>query len=174
MEAGLGDPGEIEDISLLQPAWVKPRAAGRTAMCEAFDNSVSVLREWVIAHSQSFPPIVFNVTDAMATDGDPRVQAEDMRELATQDGNVLLFNVHISRDASSGILFPQSYSDLGDDEYAHLLFDMSSLLPEQIIDAAQRAEIAAGAGSRAFAHNASAAQLVQILDLGSSQAFQQV
>ena len=171
IEVAPGHPSDLEVVPLLQPTWIQPRATGRTAMCEALDVAVSVLREWVIDHPQSFPPIVFNVTDAMATDGDPRGPAEDIRELATQDGNALLFNVHISRDASAGVLFPQKYFDLGDSEYARLLFDMSSILPDVLVDAAKDAELTAGAGSRAFAHNANVAQLVQILDLGSSVAF---
>ena len=65
-------------------------------MCEALTLATSTLETWVKEHKFSYPPVVINITDGESTDGDPLEDAQVLRELSTQDGNVLLFNCHIS------------------------------------------------------------------------------
>ena len=52
--------------------------------------------------------------------------------LASEDGNVLLFNIHVSARGEKPILFPSDDLDLPDD-YARRLFSMSSRLPPPML-----------------------------------------
>ena len=60
---------------------------------------------------QSFPPVIFNITDGEATDATPEMvlrAAENLKAVATEDGNVLLVNIHLSSEPSAkALLFPQ-------------------------------------------------------------------
>ena len=47
----------------------------------------------------------------------------------TNDGNVLLWNIHITPDNIEQVLLPVNKEELNGDKYSELLYDMSSLLP---------------------------------------------
>ncbi len=64
---------------------------------------------------------VINVSDGAVTDGDQAPVATAVRQMASQDGNVLLLNVHISDSAETPVLFPDDERLLPDD-YARALF----------------------------------------------------
>lgn len=89
------------------PAWVEPEAAGQTPMCEALRRVRDIAAAWCAdpAHAESFPPIVFNITDGEATDCDNSelcAVAEQIKALRTADGNVLLVNIHIAAATPRG------------------------------------------------------------------------
>jgi hypothetical protein len=88
--------GGLVDQKIKFPIWFEPVASGGTPMCHAFESAQKTLQGWIQQHSASFPPIVINITDGEATDGDPTPSAESVKQLATNDGNVLLFNIHVS------------------------------------------------------------------------------
>ena len=118
------------------------------------------------AHPDAFPPIVINITDGEATDGDPRPPAEALRTLATTDGNILLFNMHLSSRSGTPILYPESETGLPD-EFARQLFQMSSLLPAAIQEEARKAGYTIGPQSRGFVFNVEIVEMIQFLDLGT-------
>jgi hypothetical protein len=64
-------------------------------MTEALSQGHKVLSKWVTEHRTAFPPVVFNISDGEATDGEPSGAAA-LRSLSTDDGEALLFNVHLS------------------------------------------------------------------------------
>ena len=127
----------------------------------------AALEEWVSNHSESFPPIVINITDGMATDGDPENFALRIMDLATTDGNVLVFNAHLSSVGAMPALFPSQVTGLPD-EYATKLFRMSSVLPESCRNLAATQGIPVDEGSRGFVFNANLEALVQFLDIGTT------
>lgn len=47
----------------------------------------------------------------------------------TNDGNVLLFNIHISSNSANSVTFPIGKQEIVGDSIGADLFDMSSLLP---------------------------------------------
>jgi hypothetical protein len=106
--------------------------------------------------------VVINITDGEATDGDPEQPATRLRQLSSTDGNVLLFNAHLSAQDEAGIIFPDTEEGLPD-SYARLLFRMSSLLPPPIRASAHQAGYVVGAGTRGFAFNARLDMVVQFL-----------
>jgi hypothetical protein len=158
--------GGISEIKVKFPVWFDPKAAGSTPMCKAFQTAHEALEPWVAAHPYSFPPIVINITDGESTDGDPTVEAEKLRSLETQDGNTLLFNCHISASEGSSVLFADADEGLPD-QFARLLFTMSSPLPDAIRESAEREGFDVSNDSRGFAFNADLVELIRFLDIGT-------
>ena len=68
------------------------------AMCQAFARAHSILRGWLGQHAASFPPIVINITDGEATDGDPAGAAELVKSARIvkkfADQNLTLADAH--------------------------------------------------------------------------------
>ena len=153
-------------LAVKVPTWFSPVAFGDTPMTGALDRARSVLARWLAEHPGAFPPIVVNITDGESTDGDPSQSALALRELASTDGNVLLFNLHLSSDQSEPVVFPSGDRDLPD-AYARLLFRMSSPLPDDMRTAAVRRDVALTEGARGFAFNADISSIVQFLDVGT-------
>jgi len=169
--------------------WVKPHHDGQTPMCEAIINATRILTPWVKAHSDSFPPIVMNVTDGVSTDGAPQIPARDLLSLKTDDGSVLFFNINIGglgdegqgspaaapnppkpKSGAPGIakkmLFPNESVQLPN-EAARTLFDMSSVIPDQLRKSAEGLEIVLAVGARGFAYNATSTELTRFFDIGT-------
>jgi hypothetical protein len=149
------------------PVWFDPKAANGTPMGEAIDLAGSIVATWVARHTDSFPPIVINISDGAATDGDPRVWADRLRSLSTQDGSVLFFNVNLSALAADTMHFPATEAGLND-EYARTLFDMSSPLPKFMRDLATQQGLPAVEGARGFVFNADIVSVIAFLQIGTA------
>jgi hypothetical protein len=159
--------GGLVERAIKFPVWLDPVAFGGTPMCAALGRVRDLVNEWTDHYKGSFPPIVIHITDGESTDGDPSSVAAAIRGLSTDDGSVLLFNMHVSSD-TAGIVsaFPASDLDLPND-YAKLLFSMSSMLPGLMSAAAAQSGIQTGTESRGFAYNADSVRVVQFLDIGT-------
>lgn len=158
--------GGILEQKVRFPIWFSPVSKGGTPMCEALKKADSIVEGWLAEHPDCFPPIVINITDGESTDGNPLKAAEQLRERASSDGNVLLFNVHLSSSRASTFEFPGSEAELPD-QYAKQLFNMSSLLPEHIRSAAEQEGYAVSENSRGFVFNADIVSVIRFLDIGT-------
>lgn len=154
-----------EDIRF--PIWFDAVANGATPMCEALSLAHSILEPWIADHPDAFPPIVLNLTDGQPTDGDPRPIAAHLRSLETSDGNVLLFNLHVSTLNASPLCFPNSAQQLPADQYAHLMFDMSSPLSSFAWEMAQQDYPGIEQDARGFVFNAGIEDIVHFLNIGT-------
>ena len=159
--------GGLVDQQVKFPVWFEPKAAGGTPMCNALGQASSLVGSWLTQHPTCFAPIVINISDGEPTDGDPSAPADQVKGLASTDGNVLLFNVHLSATNAAPIQFPDSETGLPDD-HARLLFRMSSLLPPHLKDAVQQQEgLAVSEATRGFVFNANLVSLIKFLDIGT-------
>jgi hypothetical protein len=156
--------GGLVDFQL--PIWFDPVAHNGTPMCGAFRQARSSLERWVQDHPHSYPPIVINLTDGEATDGDPAEPARALSELSTSDGDVLVFNCHISSTSGQPVLFPRSEEE-APDEFAKLLFRLSSPLPPGLSAAAKQAGLPVGSAARGFAFNADLVDVIRFVDIGT-------
>ena len=166
--------GSIALREIPAPSWIEPQAAGQTPMCEALRRVRDIAAEWTAraANAESFPPGVFNITDGEATDCDDeslRAVCNQIKALETVDGNVLLINIHIAAgDAGRHVFFPEAHEANYTNRYAALLYDCSSEMPAVFNEAIREAK---GPGAvppfRGMSYNASAAQLVTMLNIGS-------
>ena len=158
--------GGVIEVARRFPVWLQPHAEYGTPMCEALNYASQALENWVGQFPDSFPPIVINVSDGNATDGDPEPLAQRIMALQTSDGNALVFNVHLSEMATMPIQFPDSEEGLPD-ELAMRLFRMSSILPEASRNLAASLDLTMNENSRGFVFNADMTSLVQFLDIGT-------
>ena len=80
-----------------------------------------------------------------------------------------MFNCHLSMTQSDPFLFPHS-GEMLPDELARELFQMSSVLPEALFEAAVREGFDLQQGARGMAFNADIVALIKFLDMGTRAA----
>jgi len=127
--------------------------SGNTAMLNAFTKVKKIIEDWVKKHPDSYPPVLLNVSDGMAndlpiinTDGqdayDPSPLFElckDIKKIQTNDGNVVIGNIHLSDGKIMKVNFPVSIDEVLNipDPAAVTLFEMSSSVPAPWLEKAQ-------------------------------------
>ncbi|MCA9246431.1 MAG: VWA domain-containing protein [Planctomycetales bacterium] len=163
------ETGEMIDVPSDSPVWIEPVCEGSTPMCHVLHYAYGLLEPWIQQHPDSFPPIVIHISDGESQDGDPIPYADAVRALATSDGNVLLFNCHLSAMAAEAAVFPATDGALPDD-LAKVLFQMSSLLPEPFFRSAVAEGMPLETGARGMAFNADMVVLINFLDMGTRAA----
>ena len=166
--------GGVNEEKIKFPVWFVPEATGGTPMKEALKVAAIELATWCDNHSDSYPPTVLHVTDGESSDGDPESIAEQMGQLSTNDGSVLLFNLHTSDEGVRPIKFPVSEDEITD-IHGKSLFRMSSILPEGVSLAAREKGYSVADKSRGFFFNVEPIEIVDFFDIGtraSSQSMQ--
>ncbi len=158
--------GGLVEQSFKFPVWFEPRATGKTPMCQALGTAKQYLETFLQQHPASYPPLVINITDGMATDGDPLQAAQALQRLSTTDGHVLLLNAHVSESQSRPVEFPGSEGGLPDN-FARLLFRMSSPLPPRLAEAAKAEGFRVDPMARGFVFNADLVGVIRFLDIGT-------
>jgi hypothetical protein len=161
--------GGIVEQQIGFPIWVDPGAAGKTPMCQAFELVKSTLEEWLLEHKTGFPPIVLHLTDGESTDGDPTDLGRQIGGYATQDGEVLLLNCHVSSQYRGKVQYPSDESDLPDD-FAKMLFRISSVLPEPFCRAGEQIGLDVAPGARGCVFNGDPVAVAQFFDIGTRPA----
>ena len=147
-----------------EPRWIDPVAEGDTPMTAAFEAACGMAARWCDAHPRSYPPTVINISDGEPTDGEPRRAAEVLGSLHTEDGEILVFNLHVGSGGGE-VAFPSDESRL--DPHGRLLFSMSSRFPPHILARAVEAGFSVGPESRFFAYGAGAELATRFLELGT-------
>jgi hypothetical protein len=161
--------GGLVTIKVRFPVWFDPVAELGTPMAEAMHHAKKVLAPWVAEHRKSYPPIVINITDG-EPNSDPTNAAKALTGLQSDDGKVLLYNLHLSSLAADPITFPASSAKLPD-KYATMLFNISSELPPQIRDELGMEGYPVEPGTRGFVFNADGGAMIQFLDIGTHLSF---
>ncbi|WP_395090283.1 VWA domain-containing protein [Armatimonas sp.] len=151
------------------PVWFEPMANGNTPMVAAVEEAHQIVKAWTELYPLSYPPSIINISDGEPTDGSPRPATDKLKSLGTNDGKALLFNIHLSGVAKRPVEFPDTQLGLPD-EYAQMLFEISSVLPPKLRDEARREGFTTTESSRGFAFNADLRSLVQFLDIGTRTA----
>jgi hypothetical protein len=165
--------GGWADQAVRMPVWFEPQAEGKTPMVAALDKATTLLAGFIAQHPACFPPLVINLSDGQPTDGNPEAPAARLRQLSSDDGEVLLFNLHLSSQPASPIEFPDNEFGLPDDA-ARRLFRMSGLLPPVMHNPARQAGLTITDATRGFVFNADLASVVRFLDIGTRVDFKNV
>jgi hypothetical protein len=168
--------GGLIDQKVKFPVWFEPKANGGTPMCQALGLARKWIETWVNLHPSSFPPTVIHITDGESTDSADPAEANRMvgdmmaglTSISSEDGAVLLFNVHVSSKANvRPIAFPSDDSNLPD-EYAKMLFAGASQLTETMHRVANDEHgLGLAPGAKAFTLNGDLTIVVQALDIGT-------
>lgn len=157
-----------------QPFWIKPYSQGNTPMKKAFENAKRLCSDWINYgnHMESYPPIIINITDGAATDAGFRYKAlrreiEQIKMLRTNFGIVNIFNIHISSIAGERVIFP-SELPFHNDEYAQILFDISTPLNDNMVQRAQNMGMTnVRSGSTGYVYNGNGTDLLKFLNITS-------
>lgn len=172
--------GECRIFTERVAMWVPPKAGGSTPMYELLLCVTDMVERWCREpqNRQSFPPIIFNITDGEATDATPEMvlqAAENLKAVATEEGNVLLVNIHLSSEPSvKAMLFPSPDELSEEDAVACRLAKMSSVVPEVMHKAVR--EFRADGSCPPYvmmSYNASITQAVAMLNIGSRSLIKQ-
>lgn len=158
--------GGLVETSVKFPIWFEPLANGGTPMCEAMTKVAEELVAWCDTHSDSYPPTILHITDGESTDGNPEEIVNQLKQIGTNNGEVLVLNLHVSSSSTNPIEFPDSDSFLPD-EYAKMLFRMSSNLPKHLADFAKEKGFKISSESKGFMFNADASSIVEFFDIGT-------
>ena len=158
---------DVLEMQLVKfPVWIDPQHDGGTPMREAMATVGEIVAKWCDEHPSSYPPTVVHVTDGQSTDGDPEDVADAIKGVSTNDGEALLFNLHVDTESGDEILFPSSEDELPD-EYGKLLFRMSSNFPEHLIPIAQGMGYDVDGDSRFFAYKAGMDFIGHFFEIGT-------
>lgn len=161
--------GDLVSVPERFPVWFDPVAGGGTPMCAALQLAAETLAPWCDAHPGSFPPVVIHITDGEYGDGDPSEIASVIRSLTTEDGKVLLCNLHISSDGAESVAFTDSAASLPD-EYSKKLFNMSSVIPASMHKSVKEIvgpSAKLSSGTRFFTFNGNEVDIVKFLRVGT-------
>ena len=165
---------ELKEVEKVQ--WIEPVAAGKyTRGDKAFTMAKNLLDKWMKEHHDKdcYPPTIINITDG-ALNGivNPREVntqlANELKSLFTNDGNVLLWNIHITPDNKEQLVFPISKTELNNDKYSEWMYDMSSLLPSRYnVPIGDLRGDAENTRHVAMATNTDMSTLIQLMDIGT-------
>lgn len=162
----------VKDVEKVQ--WIEERCDGKwTHLHKAFSRAKGLLDRWMEDHhtQDCYPPTIINITDGEfngCSKDSILQQANELKEMFTNDGNVLLWNIHITPDNVDKILLPVSKDELDDDDYAETLFEMSSLLPDRYNQAISTLRgDDSDARHIAMSTNVDMSTLIQLMDIGT-------
>jgi len=183
--------GNENDVCILKEGWasdylldlqkcksndtliIEPDSYGGTPMAEGFDKAKECLEQWLDERRNAgtaIPaPIVINITDGMPnSETEATSSAQDIMNMSTPDGNVILFNIHMDEEGRE-IRFPKSTSQTGGSEEAAFLFNISSEMNDQFIRVAHSKGFeGVSLGAKGFIANANGDTLVRFIEFGSS------
>ena len=161
---------EVEEVQ-----WIEAEATqGWTRVHLAFEKAKGLLDEWMEKHHDKdcYPPTIINITDGEfngATKEYVLQQANELKSMFTNDGNVILFNIHISANKAVCVTCPASKDEVSFSSLATTMYEMSSLLPMRYSDriADLRGDGTPNNRYRAMSINADMSTLIQLMDIGT-------
>ena len=163
-----------EEIEIEFPVWFDPVASFDTPMVKGLTIAKQWIEDWVQRNPESFPPVLINISDGGATDGDPVSIAENIMNIETSDGKTLIWNCHISERSERSISFPTDVSQIPEEKHSKEMFDMSSIIPESMLAIAKEEYADVETGARAYVYNANLEDLIRLLDIGTRVVYNKV
>ncbi len=158
---------ELDGIQIQKPVWVDdPTREWNTDMEAGFQHAKKDLSSWCAGHKASFPPVLIHVSDGQWTADNPVATAQSiMADVYTDDGPVIVMNIHISSDTGGALAFPDDEPTTS--EFAKGLFNMSTVLPDSFLERAQEKYPSVTAGARGYMFNAKPEDLSKFFDIGT-------
>lgn len=161
---------EVEEVQ-----WIEADATKSwTRMHHAFEKAKKLLTNWMADHHDKdcYPPTIIHITDGEfngATKDYVLQQANELKSMFTNDGNVILFNIHISADKGMSILCPPDKSEVASNSLATTMYELSSLLPTRYSErvAEMRNDPSDNSRYAAMSINADMSTLIQLMDIGT-------
>jgi len=169
--------GLVPDIKT-KKIWLNPCCDGLTPMYEALELCKEKLEDWIRDYQESFPPMVFNITDGYPTDIDDLTLIEnictEIKSIKSNDGETLLFNCLIT-SGNEFILPNHTDTNEFEDEYHMTLFNASSTLPPEMKHTASQVfpnkELIIGE-TKCVIINSTINSLINLLNVGTNTALE--
>lgn len=157
---------EVEEVQ-----WIEAEATeGWTRVHCAFEKAKGLLNEWMEKHHEKdcYPPTIINITDGEfngATKEYVLQQANELKSMFTNDGNVILFTAN----KAVCVTCPASKDEVSFSSLATTMYEMSSLLPMRYSDsiADLRGDGTPNNRYTAMSINADMSTLIQLMDIGT-------
>ena len=160
--------GGLVDQTIKFPIWFDPTANGGTPMTQAFQQAYQIIDNWIKQHPDCFPPTVIHITDGESTDGNPSNEMQNLTNLASSDGNVLLFNLHLSDNPNARTVEFPSNTEVLPDQYSEMLFKAASKLTPFMVDIAKKEyNLNVSENSKGFVLNGDLALIITALEIGT-------
>lgn len=161
---------EVEEVQ-----WIEADATKSwTRVHHAFDKAKQLLQNWMNEHHDKdcYPPTIINITDGEFNGASKEYvlqQANELKSMFTNDGNVILFNIHISANKGMSVTCPADKEEVSSNVLATTLYELSSLLPERYSDriANLRNDTIPSDRYTAMSVNADMSTLIQLMDIGT-------
>lgn len=161
---------EVEELQ-----WIEADATKSwTRVHHAFDKAMQLLETWMSEHHDKdcYPPTIINITDGEFNGASKEYvlqQANELKSMFTNDGNIILFNIHISANKVISVTCPANKSEVSANSLATTLYELSSLLPERYSDriADLRGDSIPSKRYTAMSINADMSTLIQLMDIGT-------
>lgn len=161
---------EVEEVQ-----WIEADATKSwTRVHYAFDKAKQLLQNWMDEHHDKdcYPPTIINITDGEFNGASKEYvlqQANELKSMFTNDGNVILFNIHISANKGMSVICPADKDEVSSNAFATTLYELSSLLPERYSDriAELRNDPIPSDRYTAMSVNADMSTLIQLMDIGT-------
>ena len=155
--------------------WVEARHNGSwTHMHNAFDKAKDLLSQWMQVHENQdcYPPTIINITDGEFNGTTKEHMLElsnEIKSMFTNDGNIILINIHITPDNVQSLTFPTTKTELQGNVYGITLCEMSSLLPLRYNQPISIVRNDTNSQIRHYgmAVNADMSTLIQLMDIGT-------
>lgn len=173
--------GGLVEIDKTMPIWIDPITKdGWTDMAQAFKMAKEIIESWIKDKPDSPAPVIINVSDGIPfydyKDSDICAQetaeiANEIMNITTDDGNVLIFNAEIGEGATQ-IILPNSVNDVqAGGKGAKFLYEISSEIPDGYKGAADKNGLTSYLkdGSKGAVFAADAEFLIKLIDFGSSK-----
>lgn len=160
-------------ITTTTPQHILPYAEGRTCMYEAMLEACGLLGRWCAdrRNAASFPPVVLNITDGEFSDCNEEELVDishRIRSLATDDGNVLLLNIHIASGSDAPIIFPTETELLAAGRNAEIMARCSSRMPQTFEPLIRQYKVrSAEPPFIGMSYNAPITEVLNIINIGS-------
>ncbi len=190
-EAQKTDTEEGELVPRAKREWVEERSDGLTPMVAALKQARKIIEDWIPTHKSSYPPTIINLTDGMPNDDEKYLEmlengyigdlsqtglineSNAIKQLHTDDGNVMIANCHISSEQTITVEYPAYASEIEKiDPLARILFEMSSTIPEPLRKLGNDPMFDMGLASNAkfFLFNAETKSMVNFMKFGTTTA----
>lgn len=171
--------GGLVEIDKTMPIWVEPiDKDGWTDMTAAFKMAKQIIEEWVKDKPESPAPVIINVSDGIPYYNNKGTAecaqetasiAQEIMDIKTSDGNVLIFNAEIGEGKTQIILPNQMEEVKSGGEGAQFLYEISSVIPDGYQAAAIKNGLELKDGSKGAVFAADAENLIKLIDFGSSK-----
>lgn len=161
----MNSDGGIIDVPMYLP---NLKAGGGTPMSQAFEMAYQKAIVFCQNNPDSCPPLILNITDGAPNNSVTTAEIiKKCQSLSTNDGNVLVFNFHISNNGSGEVLFPIDRNELLDST-GKFLYDTASVAPMSLVERGAAQGLSIKENSKLMVSNASATTLTKVILFGST------